>query len=327
MITQHSSESSIQQAHAELSELRAQIGKVLIGQHEMLDFALTCLIAPGHALIEGVPGLGKTLLVLALSQAIGGKSSRIQFTPDLMPADITGHSLFDIKTQEWRVRRGPVFCNLLLADEINRAPAKTQSALLEVMQEQQVTIEGKSFKLDSPFVTLATQNPLEQEGTYPLPEAQLDRFLLHIAIDYPSEQDELALSKLVTQGRSGHQFDISSIEPCLSPERILEIQQIVANLQMDEQIINYAVRIVRKTRSWTGIEVGAGPRGSISLLRAARAWALLQGNHFVTPDDVKAIAPSVLRHRLRLSTDLEIEGYQVDQVIADMLAQVDAPRQ
>lgn len=313
-------------AHQDIQKLRAQIGQAVIGQHEVIDQTLICLIAAGHALVEGVPGLGKTLLVRALAQAIGGDFSRVQFTPDLMPSDVTGHTMFDMQSQKWTVRRGPVFCNFLLADEINRAPAKTQSSLLEVMQEQQVTIEGKSFKLDKPFLTLATQNPIEQEGTYPLPEAQLDRFLLNVKIDYPSAQEELLMVKKVTTGSIGDQLDISKVQPVLSPQRVVELQQMAANLEMDEQIIDYAVRIVRATRSWNGIEIGAGPRGSISLLRAARAQALLAGNHFVTPDDVKSIAPAVLRHRLSLTADYEIEGYSTDHVLADILENIDAPR-
>lgn len=317
---------TIQNAHQDLQMLRQQIGKAMIGQREVIDQSLICLIASGHALIEGVPGLGKTLLVRALAQAIGGEFSRVQFTPDLMPSDVTGHSMFDMKTQEWSVRRGPVFCNFLLADEINRAPAKTQSALLEVMQEQQVTIEGKSFSLDKPFLTLATQNPIEQEGTYPLPEAQLDRFLLNVKINYPSAEEELQMVQQVAGGSVGDKLDVSQVETVLSPQRIVELQQIASTLEMDEQIVDYAVRIARATRSWNGIEVGAGPRGSISLLRAARAQALLAGNHFVTPDDVKSIAPAVLRHRLSLTADYEIEGYSSDQVLADILANIEAPR-
>lgn len=316
----------IQQAHQDIQALREQIGCAIIGQREVIDQTLICLIASGHALVEGVPGLGKTLLVRALAQAIGGDFSRVQFTPDLMPSDVTGHTMFDMKTNEWHVRRGPVFCNFLLADEINRAPAKTQSALLEVMQEQQVTIEGKSFGLDQPFLTLATQNPIEQEGTYPLPEAQLDRFLLNVKINYPSAEEELDMVKQVTGGAVGDKLDISRVATVLSPQRVVELQTIASTLEMDEQIIDYAVRIARATRSWSGIEVGAGPRGSISLLRAARAQALLAGNHFVTPDDVKTIAPAVLRHRLSLTADFEIEGYSTDQVLADILENVEAPR-
>ncbi len=306
--------------------LMSAVQKVVIGQDQIIRETVVALLAAGHVLIEGVPGLGKTLLARALAQAVRGKFSRVQFTPDLMPSDVTGHSMFDMKTEEFRIRRGPVFCNILLADEINRAPAKTQSALLEVMQEQQVTIEGTAFQNYAPFLVLATQNPIEQEGTYPLPEAQLDRFLLKIRIDYPSENQEQNLVRQVTSGAIGDKLDVSPIEAFLTPEEIVQLQQTTAQLTVDEQIINYAVRIVRTTRTWNGVEIGAGPRASISLVRAARAHALLDGNAFVTPDDVKSVAPAVLRHRLRLSADLEIEGYRVDEVLGDILTSVDAPR-
>lgn len=317
---------TIQEAFQDINLLREQIAQAMIGQREVIDQTLICLLAAGHALVEGVPGLGKTLLVKAIAQSIEGQFSRVQFTPDLMPTDITGHTMYDIKSQQWQVRRGPVFCNFLLADEINRAPAKTQSALLEVMQEQQVTIEGKSFPLKQPFLVLATQNPIEQEGTYPLPEAQLDRFLLNIKIDYPTEEEEHQIVKSVTSGNIGNKLDISKVNKILTPDRIIELQNIATGLEMDKQIIDYAVRIVRATRSWNGIEIGAGPRGSISLLRAARSQALLSGNHFVTPDDIKTIAPAVLRHRLVLTADYEIEGYTKDHVLNDILQNCEAPR-
>ena len=317
---------TIQQAHDKLNQLREQVSRAVIGQRSVIDQALICLTAAGHALVEGVPGLGKTLLVRAIAKAIGGKFSRVQFTPDLMPSDVTGHTMFDTQSQKWQIRRGPIFCNFLLADEINRAPAKTQSALLEVMQEQQVTIEGNSMPLKQPFLVLATQNPIEQEGTYPLPEAQLDRFLLNVKIDYPNQQEELAIVKQITHGSVGDKLDLSAVETVLTPEDIVNLQQTAANLKMDEQIIDYAVRIVAATRNWSGIEIGAGPRGSLALLRAARAHALLAGNHFVTPDDIKSIAITVLRHRLRLSADYEIEGYSTDRVLTDILENIEAPR-
>lgn len=317
---------AIAQAHQQLQSLRQQVSSVLIGQRKVIDETLVCLVAAGHVLVEGVPGLGKTLMVRAIAKAIGGKFSRVQFTPDLMPSDVIGHTMFDMKTQEWKVRPGPVFCNFLLADEINRAPAKTQSALLEVMQEQQVTIEGRSYPLQQPFLTFATQNPIEQEGTYPLPEAQLDRFLLNVYIDYPSEQEEIAMARLVTGNAVGDKLDISQVQQVLQPAQVLQLQQTAASLRMDDQIIDYAARIVRSTRDWSGIEVGAGPRGTLSLLRAARAKALLDGNHYVTPNDVKGIAPAVLRHRIKLTADYEIEGYSANDVVADILQNTEAPR-
>ena len=316
----------LEQAITRIRGLQTEVERAVIGQKQVIREVIIALLAAGHVLVEGVPGLGKTLLVRSVAAAIGGKFSRVQFTPDLMPSDISGHIMFDMKAESFRVRKGPVFCNFLLADEINRAPAKTQSSLLEVMQEQQVTIEGQTFKLEQPFLTLATQNPIEQEGTYPLPQAQLDRFLLKVFIDYPAEEEELAMVTQVTDHAVGDKLDVSAVNTVLQPEDIVALQEHTAQLQVDEQIVSYAVRIVRSTREWNGIEVGAGPRGSISLLRAARAQALLEGHTFVTPDDIKQTASAVLRHRIKLTADLEIEGYKPDDVLADILANVNAPR-
>lgn len=309
-----------------LEKLSNEISKSLIGQKQVLEQVLICMVAGGHALIEGVPGLGKTLLVRALSQAVGGSFSRIQFTPDLMPSDVTGHSMYDLSKQKWIIRKGPIFCNFLLADEINRAPAKTQSALLEVMQEQQVTIEGESLPLGSPFLVLATQNPIEQEGTYPLPEAQLDRFLLNILIDYPELAEEKAIVEQITGAAIGDKLDISAIESIMSPEEIVKAQQIAVSLTIDSELVDYAVRIASATREWSGIDIGAGPRGSLALVRSARAKALLSGRDFVTPDDIKAVAKPVLMHRIRLTPDYEIEGYTSARVIAELIENIVAPR-
>ena len=311
---------------ADLPRLEAEIGKAVIGQQQVIREVIVALLAAGHVLIEGVPGLGKTLLARALTATVGGLFHRVQFTPDLMPSDISGHILFDMKNQSFRVRKGPVFCNFLLADEINRAPAKTQAALLEVMQEQQVTIEGQTFPLDPPFLVLATQNPIEQEGTYPLPQAQLDRFLLKIFIDYPSESEEEALVQLVTGNAVGDGLNLSAVEALFDPAAITQLQQLAARVAVDNEVLRYAVRIIRASREWSGVEIGAGPRGSIALLRAARAHALLRQNPFVTPDDVKAMAPAVLRHRLKLSADMEIEGYKPDDILRDILDSIAAPR-
>jgi MoxR-like ATPase len=307
--------------------LESEIAKAVVGQSRVIHEIMLALLSAGHVLVEGVPGLGKTLLVRSLAAAVQGEFSRIQFTPDLMPSDISGHIMFDMKSENFRVRKGPVFCNLLLADEINRSPAKTQSALLEAMQEQQVTIEGRTFPLSPPFLVLATQNPIEQEGTYPLPQAQLDRFLLKVMIDYPGEGEEQRMVRQVTLDAVGDQLDTSAVRPIMQAEEIPQVQAHVASLQMDEEIVNYAVRLVRAAREWNGIDAGPGPRGSISLLRAARSEAFLQQREFVTPDDVKAAALPVLRHRIRLSTDLEIEGYQPDDVLRDLLENIPAPRQ
>lgn len=309
-----------------VQRIRTEINHALVGQPEVIDQVLIALLAAGHVLIEGVPGLGKTLLVQALAKTFAGRFTRIQFTPDLMPSDVTGHAMYDLKTEEFRIRKGPVFTHLLLADEINRAPAKSQAALLEVMQEQQVTIEGRAFTVAPPFMTLATQNPIEQEGTYPLPEAQLDRFLLKIRIDYPTQLEEIQLVKQVTSGKSGEGLDVSAINTIIKPEEILILQRIVAGLRLDDRVYDYAVKIVRNTRNWPGISLGAGPRGSIALIRAARAAALLAGRDFVIPDDVKGIAIATLRHRIALAPELEIEGHNIDMVLSSLLTKVEAPR-
>lgn len=309
-----------------VGQLEKEVARAIIGQKQVIRDTTVALLAGGHVLIEGVPGLGKTLLVRSLAATVGGVFNRVQFTPDLMPSDISGHIMFDMKSDAFRVRKGPIFCNFLLADEINRAPAKTQSAMLEVMQEQQVTIEGQSFPLTLPFLVLATQNPIEQEGTYPLPQAQLDRFLLKVFIDFPSEEEENLMIAQVTDNNVGDKLDVTAVRQILQPEEISALQRYTSQLKVDKQIIAYAVRIARATREWSGIENGSGPRGGIALLRAARANAVLEGRNFVTPDDVKSMALPALRHRIKLSADLEIEGYQPDDVLGDILLNVEAPR-
>ncbi|WP_027079604.1 AAA family ATPase [Luteimonas mephitis] len=312
---------------ARVSAVRDEVSKAFIGQADVLDQILVALLAGGHVLVEGVPGLGKTLLVRALARALGCDFARVQFTPDLMPSDVSGHAVYDPKTEGFVVRRGPVFTNLLLADEINRAPAKTQSALLEVMQERQVTIEGSSFALAPPFMALATQNPVEQEGTYPLPEAQLDRFLLKVLIDYPSQADEARMVIAVSQGRTAADFDLSQVAQVLSADDIVAMQLGTAQVTLDDAVVQYAVRIAAATRKWPGIALGAGPRGSLALVRAARAQAVLMGRDFVTPDDIRDIAKPALRHRIALAPELQIEGQDPDQVLHALLAKVEAPRQ
>ena len=316
----------IQAASQTVNKIRDEISKSVVGQNDVIEQVIIALLASGHVLIEGVPGLGKTLLVRAMAKTFNGIFSRIQFTPDLMPSDVTGHAMYDLKSESFKIRKGPVFTNLLLADEINRAPAKTQAALLEVMQEQQVTIEGKPLKLDPPFMTLATQNPIEQEGTYPLPEAQLDRFLLKIMIDYPQQNDEYKLVHNVTSNSIGDAINVDDIQAVVNAEHINNLQKVTAELTVDSRVSEYAVNIVRQTRNWPGISIGAGPRGGIALLRAGRAAALLHGNDFVTPDDIKSIAIAGLRHRIVLSPEMEIEGQTPDTILQNLLDSVDAPR-
>lgn len=306
--------------------IREELRKAVIGQDNAIDEMLVAFLAGGHILLEGVPGLGKTLLVRSLSKTFAGLFSRVQFTPDLMPSDITGHSIFDMQTQKFHLHKGPVFTNLLLADEINRAPAKTQAALLEVMQEQAVTLEGRPESVPLPFMVMATENPIEQEGTYPLPEAQLDRFMFKIVVGYPSTQDEATLVRQVTQSARSDILESVQLRKILTPDQMLALQKITTKMPVDDQIISYAVRLVQATREWQGLSFGAGPRASIALIAGARARALIRGMNFVTPDDVKSIWLPTLRHRVRLAPELEIEGYSIDQVLIDIAQQVDAPR-
>jgi len=314
------------QALRAVSALRKEIAKALIGQNAVIDQVLIALLAGGHVLIEGVPGMGKTLLVQALAKTFDGRFARIQFTPDLMPADVTGHTLYDQATRQFTTRKGPVFTNLLLADEINRAPAKTQAALLEVMQEGQVTIEGTPHPLEPPFMVLATQNPIEQEGTYALPEAQLDRFLLKIRIDFPLLEDEHEMVRQVTANRVGDRLNVDAVSALIKPGSVLALQRYTAQLTVDTRVSDYAVRIARATRSWPGLAAGASPRGGISIVRAARALALLNGRDFVTPDDVKGVALPALRHRVTLAPEVEIEGQGADAILDALLQKVEAPR-
>jgi len=318
---------SIAELGAHARALREQVAHAFIGQAAVFDQVLLALLATGHVLIEGVPGLGKTLLVRALAASVGCTFGRIQFTPDLMPADVTGHAIYDPKTERFQIRRGPVFANLLLADEINRAPAKTQAALLESMQEGQVTIEGRRFALPAPFMVVATQNPIEQEGTYPLPEAQLDRFLIKVVIGYPSAEDENRMVASVVNGKVAADLDVSRVSPVMGQPELLALQQGVAAIRMDATVTDYAVRIVRTTREWPGVIGGAGPRGGLALARLARAQAVLDGRDFVTPDDVRAVALPALRHRLVLAPEALIERQRPDDVLTALLHKVPAPRQ
>jgi MoxR-like ATPase len=304
----------------------AEIGKVLVGQHELVEATLIALFCEGNVLIEGVPGLGKTLLVNTLSKVLSCRFKRVQFTPDLMPSDLTGHSIYNMADRQFHFSAGPIFTNLLLADEINRAPAKTQSALLEAMQERQVTVDGTTYPLERPFLTIATQNPLEQEGTYPLPEAQLDRFMFKLLVGYPSTPEEQDILKHYAEGRDARdlsQFDLAGI---LTGPQVLEVQQATLAVIVEPSIINYISAIVGRTRNWHSVAVGASPRAGVNILLAARAMAACHGRNFVVPDDVKELSPWVLRHRLRLRPEAEIEGISPDDTVREILDAVEAPR-
>ena len=315
------------EAHEAVSALRAEIARAVVGQDEVVTQVLAAFLAGGHVLLEGVPGLGKTLIVLALSRAFGGRFARVQFTPDLMPSDVTGHAILDVKTGEMSIRRGPAFTHLLLADEINRAPAKTQAALLEVMGEQQISIEGTSFPLEGPFMTLATQNPLEHEGTYPLPEAQLDRFLLKVLIDYPAGvEEEIEVLRRVTAGQTGDRLDVAAVREVASPESVRALQDFTASLTVDERIHDYAVRLVRRSRERGDFRFGAGPRGAIALVRTARSFALLEGRDHVLPDDVKRAVLPALRHRVQPAPELAMEGHSSDALLRGLVDEVVVPR-
>ena len=315
--------SHVQQAFNSAVE---QIGKVVVGQMELVEGVLIAMFSEGCVLIEGPPGLGKTLLVNVLARTVSCRFQRVQFTPDLMPSDLTGHSIYDMKEQTFRFNRGPVFTNILLADEINRSPPKTQASLLEVMQERQVTVDGATHLLDRPFLVIATQNPIEHEGTYPLPEAQVDRFMFKLLVDYPSTSDEVDILRHYTAGKDPRHLDDFGLTSVLTAEDVIAIQASVRQVIVEEKILNYIVAIVSASRSWGSVTVGPSPRAGVNLLIAARTLAACRGRDFVTPDDIKELAPWVLRHRLRLRPEAEIEGITPDETIRQIMDSVEAPR-
>ena len=311
-----------------IQDVARQVARRVVGQDYMVDRLLISLLTGGHVLLEGVPGLAKTLTVRTLAETIDTAFHRIQFTPDLLPADVLGTQVYDQSTGQFTVKRGPIFANIILADEINRAPAKVQAALLEAMQEKQVTIGGTTFKLEEPFLVLATQNPIEQEGTYPLPEAQVDRFMLKLRIGYPTRDEE---KEIMRRMASGDPIDVQAVA---SPTAILEARHRITELYMDDRIMDYIVDIVLATREPAAaglpdlaplIEFGASPRATIALAQASRAHAFLRGRAFVTPDDVKAIAPDVLRHRVLTTYEAEAEDVTSEQIVARVLAKIESP--
>ncbi len=307
-------------------QLSAEVAKVIVGHHDIVSFVLMTILCNGHVLLEGVPGVAKTTLIKTITKALGLDFKRIQFTPDLLPADLIGTLIYNQKTQEFETKKGPLFANLILADEINRAPAKVQAALLEAMQEHQVTIGANTFKLDEPFLVFATQNPIEQEGTYRLPEAQVDRFLFKLVITYPSMQEERSIIH--------HVFHPSTIQKILTKQDIFEAQKLVSEIYCDEKIVNYILAIIFATRNpqahglknlQTLIQYGASPRATLALHHASRAYAFLKGRHFVTPDDVKTVAPAVLRHRILLSYEAEATNTTSDEIIQQILNTIPTP--
>ncbi len=314
--------------HKLIQSVLQQVARRVVGQEAMVERLLISLLTGGHVLLEGVPGLAKTLTVRTLAESVSTTFSRIQFTPDLLPADVVGTQVFDQSTGKFSVKQGPIFANIVLADEINRAPAKVQAALLEAMQEHQVTIGGQTFILQEPFLVLATQNPIEQEGTYPLPEAQVDRFMLKLRVGYPTRDEEKEIMRRMASG------DAIDVQAVATPEQILAARKRVAHLQLDDRIVDYIVDLVHATRAPADakladlvplIEYGASPRATISLAQASRAHAFLRGREFVTPDDVKAMAPDVLRHRVLLTYEAEAENVTSDQVITRVLDAVPSP--
>jgi MoxR-like ATPase len=319
-------EYSVESAAEAMRAVKTEIAKAFIGQFSLVDHALITLLAGGHLLVEGVPGLGKTLLVRSIAMAMGGASKRVQFTPDLMPSDITGNIILDASSGRFITRKGPVFTNLFIADEINRAPAKTQASLFEAMQELQVSLDGESHPLPEPFMVLATQNPYEHEGTYPLPDAQKDRFLMKVLVDYPDMEEEKTMTARILAGATGAELSVAAVCPVLTPEAFTNIQALVSTLRVDPAIVDYAVRLVTATRKTQALEAGAGPRGSLALIRCARARALLDGRDFVLPDDIKALILPVLAHRLTLSAESELEGAGPRMILENLAAAIEAPR-
>jgi MoxR-like ATPase len=318
---------NLEQFQAAMEHVSAGIRKVIIGQDDAIRFSLAVVLCNQHALIEGVPGLGKTLLARTLAAVLGSEFKRIQFTPDLMPADITGTNVFNLQRNEFSLVKGPLFTTFLLGDEINRAPAKTQSALLEAMQERTVTIDRETHRLSPDFTVFATQNPIESEGTYPLPEAQKDRFMLKISMTWPEAEEELALARRSLDSQAPEAVLLSGVvTPCLREHELAELRAALGLVTLSEQLVEYVVQVVRRTRTDDAILVGAGPRATQALLRASRAWAALAARDFVSPDDVRAVALPVLEHRLLLRPESELEGVRPAEVLDRILHEVPVPR-
>lgn len=307
-----------------MDAVRKELQKVIVGQDKLVDFLLVALLANGHVLLEGVPGIAKTLAVKLLAKAVDTSFSRIQFTPDLMPSDILGTSVFDMKRSDFQFRKGPVFANLILVDEVNRAPAKTQAAMFEVMEERQVTLDGDTYRMEEPFIVVATQNPIEQEGTYRLPEAQLDRFLFKIVVDYPNLTEEFEIIRREHETKGFNKTE--NINSVMSGDQVAKFQLLVRQVVVESNLMVYIANIVQQTRQTPFLYLGASPRASIAILNAAKGMAALNGRDFVTPEDIKDVVVPVLRHRVIVSPEKEMEGLKAEQIISEIIANIEIPR-
>ncbi|MEP3207627.1 MAG: MoxR family ATPase [Maribacter sp.] len=313
----------LKELQASVTQIKMELAKVIVGQKQLVNLLLTALLAEGHVLLEGAPGVAKTITAKLLAKSLDVDFSRIQFTPDLMPSDVLGTAIFNLKKSEFEFKKGPIFSNIVLADEINRAPAKTQAALFEVMEERQVTMDGEKYLLDAPYIILATQNPIEQEGTYRLPEAQLDRFLLKITIDYPNLEEEV---EIITREHKLKTTKLAQITSSLSREKIIAFQGLISQIVVEPHLIKYIAEIVLNTRTNPFLYLGASPRASIAVLKASKAFAAINGRDFVTPEDIKQIAVPVLQHRVIVTPEREMEGITSTQIINDILQSVEIPK-
>lgn len=309
---------------ASVKKIKEEIGKVIVGQDDMIEMLIVSILANGHSLIEGAPGVAKTITAKLLAKTMDVGFSRIQFTPDLMPSDILGTSIFNVKTNAFEFKKGPVFSNIILIDEINRSPAKTQAALFEVMAERQITMDGIMYEMQAPFLVFATQNPIEQEGTYALPEAQLDRFLFKITVDYPSIDDEFHI--LMNHHKKEEAKALNEIQSVLNAKQIADYQNIIRQIIIEDNLLRYIASIVNNTRNNANLYLGASPRASIAIMNTAKALAAMQGRDFVTPDDIKKTTPAVLRHRLMLTPEREMEGLTTDKVVQQIFETIEIPR-
>lgn len=312
------------QFSSRIQQIRDEIGKIIVGQHEAVDLILTAILADGHVLLEGVPGVAKTLLARMVSKLVDARFSRIQFTPDLMPSDVLGTTVFNMKSSEFDFHQGPVFADIVLVDEINRAPAKTQAALFEVMEERQVSIDGTTYHMGDLYTIIATQNPVEQEGTYKLPEAQLDRFLLKISMDYPSLDEEVEI--LQRHQTNLRHAKLDNIQPIITHDELLSLRQMLRQVLVDRSLMVYIAQIIQQTRISNAVFLGGSPRASVAVLQASKAYALLQGRDFVTPDDIKSVTPSVLQHRIMLTAEAEMQGYTVKKIVQSLIDKVEVPK-